>query len=368
MQPAALQGSTYNRNAERSASAVRAYSDYTHHVLTLVVAAAIIVCDWYVELGVAIGVAYVIVIWMADATGSRRFVRALTIICTGLVIVGYLHSPSGGEEWKVLVNRGLSLLAIWMTAAFVLQRSRANELQQELNHKLQESNEALTQSNIDLQQFAYVASHDLQSPLRHISGFVQLLQEEYGEKLDGEARKWIGFTVDGVERMQALIRDLLTFSRVDSKSKPFVEVELNKIVDRAVEVLADDDATVTRDDLPAVNGDASQLMHLLQNLIGNGIKYHGDKPARVHVFAELAGDDWVISVRDDGIGIDPKHHQRVFEVFRRLHTAQEYPGTGIGLAVCRRIALRHGGRIWIDSEKGAGATFSFTLPKQKAMI
>lgn len=337
-----------------------------HKLLLAATTLAIFLCDWFIELGVAIAVAYVLVVWLADRTGQTRMVWAMAVLCSLLTILGFLKSPAGGELWKVLTNRGLSLLVIWLTAYFVVQRLEATVAQIKLNNRLAEFNDALTQSNIDLQQFAFVASHDLQSPLRQISGFVQLLQKEYNDKLDDEAREWIGYTVDGVEKMQTLIRDLLTFSRVESRSAPFEAVDLEEIVDSAMGIYANDEASITRGPLPTIAGDPSQLEHVFQNLIGNGIKYKGAELARVHVAAEEQDEHWVIGVRDNGLGIDPKHHERIFEMFRRLHTAEEYPGTGIGLAVCRRIVNRHGGRIWVESEKGNGATFKFTLPKRQS--
>lgn len=333
--------------------------------LTLLITITIFICDWLTELGVAIGVAYVLVIWMANTIQHRHAVWIAAIVCSVLVFVGFLKSPAGGELWKVITNRTLSLTAIWLTTVFILQLRTANRRLIKLNRDLTESNDALAQSNIDLQQFAYIASHDLQTPLRHISSFVQLLQENYKDKLSSEATTWIEFTVDGVEQMQTLIRDLLTFARVESRSRPFDAVDLNDVFDSVVDVFAEENATITRDTLPVVAGDSSQLVHLLQNLVGNGIKYRSGETAQVHVSAERGDDAWLISVRDNGIGIDPKHNERIFEIFRRLHTSQEYPGTGIGLAVCRRILARHGGRIWVESSLGDGATFYFTLPLQE---
>jgi len=217
-----------------------------------------------------------------------------------------------------------------------------------------------------LQQFAYIASHDLQSPLRAISGFVQLLQQDYGASLDEEAIGWIGRVVSSVQRMQNLIEDLLTYSRVDSRAIPFEPIEMKEVFEHAVSGLEssirDAGAEVTHDDLPVVMGDRSQLVQLLQNLIHNGMKYRGDAPPRVHVSAEQRGDQWTISVSDNGIGIADKHRERIFELFHRLHTQQRYPGTGIGLAICRRVAHRHGGEIWVESRPGEGSTFRFTLP------
>jgi signal transduction histidine kinase len=250
----------------------------------------------------------------------------------------------------------------------IIARKRAEQQMTEQADQLDRANEALEQSNVELQQFAYVASHDLQAPLRGITGFVQLLQDAYKGKLDDQADEWIADTIDSVERMQMLIRDLLTFSRVDSRAMPFEAIPLRNAFDDAVKLLATSvtelGAQVTCDELPTVAGDRSQMAQLLQNLIGNGIKYHGDDPPRVHLSAEQNGGEWMIAVRDNGIGIDAKHHERIFEIFRRLHTQQQFPGTGIGLAVCRRIVQRHGGRIWVESEPGRGTTFYFTIPER----
>ncbi|MDH3583203.1 MAG: ATP-binding protein, partial [Phycisphaerae bacterium] len=206
----------------------------------------------------------------------------------------------------------------------------------------------------------------LQTPLRSIAGFVGLLQRRYAGKLDEQADRWIARAVDGTERMQTLIRDLLTYSRVDSRSRPFEPVDTNQAFENALALLEasieDAGAEVTSDPLPTVYGDASQLVQLLQNLIGNGLKYHGEAAAKVHVSARRQGEEWEFSVRDNGIGIAPEHQERIFEILRRLHSEQEYPGTGIGLAVCRRVVQRHGGRIWVESEPGKGSDFRFTMP------
>ena len=231
---------------------------------------------------------------------------------------------------------------------------------------LKRANEALERSNVELQQFAYVASHDLQTPLRNISGFVQLLKLKYENELDEQADEWIRRTVQATQRMHTLIRDVLEYSRVDAQSRPFEPVACGEVFDEAVALLGasihDLGGQVTCDELPTVMGDRAQLVQLMQNLIGNGLKYHGKEPPHVHVCAARNGTGWVFSIRDNGIGIPPKQHERIFEIFRRLHGAHAYPGTGIGLAVCRRIVNRHGGRIWVESEPGHGSVFHFTIP------
>ena len=238
-------------------------------------------------------------------------------------------------------------------------------LVEERTRDLARANDALTQSNVELQQFAYIASHDLQTPLRGISGLAQLLHAECHGRLDETADEYIERIVTETKRMKALIDDLLTYSRVESRARPFQPTDLGHVVDEVVALLEksieESRGEVTHGDLPTVAGDASQLLHLLQNLIENALKYHGDRPPRVHIWSERTGKDWTIGVRDNGIGIDPQHHERIFDVFRRLHTQEQYPGTGIGLAVCRRIVIRHGGRIWLKSAVGQGSEFFFTL-------
>jgi PAS domain S-box-containing protein len=268
---------------------------------------------------------------------------------------------------------------ILVTAAIrnISARKQSEENNAELERRVEErtkelavANQVLERSNIELQQFAYVASHDLQSPLRSISGFVQLLKIEYGSKLDEQAADWIRRTIQATEQMQDLICGVLAYSRVDSRSRPFTPTAFLDVFNDVVALLEssiqDAGGQVTCGDLPVVMGDRSQFVQLMQNLIGNGLKYHGDRSPHVHVSAERNGNEWTFSVRDNGIGIEAKFYERVFEIFKRLHDQKEYPGTGIGLAVCRRVVNRHGGRIWVESEAGKGSVFHFTLPEGMA--
>ena len=226
----------------------------------------------------------------------------------------------------------------------------------------------LSRSNAELEQFAYVASHDLQEPLRMISSYVQLLARRYKDSLDEDAHEFIAYAVDGARRMQGLINDLLTYSRVGTRGKPFEPTDCEEVLEQALAnlqiAIEESGATVTHDPLPTVMADGGQLVQLLQNLVGNAVKFRGEEPPRVHVGVEEKADAWVFSVRDNGIGIDPASCERIFLIFQRLHGRGEYPGTGIGLAVCKKIVERHGGRIWVESQPGQGATFFFTLPKQ----
>jgi PAS domain S-box-containing protein len=226
--------------------------------------------------------------------------------------------------------------------------------------------EALERSNRDLQQFAFIASHDLKTPLRAIAGFVELLEKEYAAKLDDNARDYIRRTSAAAHRLERLIDDLLSFARQSSTPVSRVPVNCNLVYEDAVrlleEAIRESGARVTAGELPVINGVAAQLTQLLQNLISNAIKYQGDKPPQIHVSAARQGAEWLFSVADNGIGIDPRHHVEVFEIFRRLHTHSPHEGTGIGLALCRQIVQGHGGRIWVASEPGKGSVFQFSLP------
>jgi signal transduction histidine kinase len=238
---------------------------------------------------------------------------------------------------------------------------KLTEIEQEnLNRKLEESNR-------DLQQFAYVASHDLQEPLRTITSFIQLLARRYKGKLDQNADEFIAFITDGATRMQQLINDLLAYSRVDSKNSGFTafdaEAAIGNTLANLKTALAESGAEVTHSQLSMLVGDATQFSQLLQNLIGNAIKFRGDKVPRIHISCTERPGEWEIDVKDNGIGIEPQYYDRIFDIFQRLHARNDYAGTGIGLAVCKKIVERHGGRIWVVSEPGNGSTFSFTIRK-----
>jgi signal transduction histidine kinase/DNA-binding response OmpR family regulator len=247
---------------------------------------------------------------------------------------------------------------------------------------LRQQAKELTRSNKELEQFAYVASHDLQEPLRMVTSYVQILAEDYEGRLGADADRFINYAVDGANRMKVLINDLLEYSRVGSQGKPFESTHCEEVVEQVISdlegAIKESGGKVTWEGLPTVMADATQLAQLLRNLVGNGIKFRGEAPPHVQVSAELASSgarpsearenarqEWLFSVRDNGIGIAPKHFERIFEMFQRLHHRSEYPGTGIGLAICQKIVERHGGRIWVESELGEGSTFYFTIPLRK---
>jgi len=232
--------------------------------------------------------------------------------------------------------------------------------------------EELARSNVELERFAYVASHDLQEPMRTVRSFAQLLQRRYGPTLTGDAQEYLRFLTDGVQRMHTLINDLLAYSRVHSQGAAFSPVDSNDVFAR---VLANLQASirshqgeVTVEKLPLVIADSTQLGQVFQNLLANALKFQGPQPPRIHVSAGETPNEWVFTVKDNGIGISPEYFERIFIIFQRLHTIEEYGGTGIGLAICKKIVERHSGRIWVNSELGKGSSFSFSIPKRQRSL
>lgn len=237
---------------------------------------------------------------------------------------------------------------------------------EELEGRVRERTAALQRSNEELRQFAYVASHDLQEPLRTVSSYLQLIETRYPDKLDQDGREFIAFAVDGASRMKDLIRDLLAYSRVESQPRKYEPLESQKSLDEARKLLEvsiqESEAAITSDPLPQVKADEQLMIQLFQNLISNAIKYRGDRKPEIHIGAARDKNMWQFSVCDNGIGIESKYLDRIFVIFQRLHTRSQYPGTGIGLAICKKAVEMHGGRIWAESEVGKGTTFYFTIP------
>ena len=254
-----------------------------------------------------------------------------------------------------------------------LMTRKLSQAHQELEGKVRErtaeleaATHLLQRSNRDLQDFAHIISHDLKEPLRMVSSYLQLLDRRYRGKLDQSADEFIGFAVDGAQRMAAMIDGLLEYSRVESKGAAFAEIDLEHVLADALNNLQvaveESAAEITHGPLPTVAADAAQMERLLQNLLGNALKFRQEAPPKVRIEARRQNREWVVSVADDGIGIPPDKTENIFAMFQRLHTREEYPGTGIGLAVCKRIVERHGGRIWVESKPGEGAVFYFSLP------
>lgn len=272
----------------------------------------------------------------------------------GLLVAHQCYQP---RQWTDYETELLKQLADQIGIAL----TQAQLLEQETRQR-----QELARSNTELQQFAYIASHDLQEPLRMVTSYLQLLERRYKGRLDASADDFIAFAVDGATRMKALINDLLTYSRVGTHGKSFERTNCTTVVKRAIAnlkiAIEESQATITYDPLPEVLGDAIQLTQLFQNLISNAIKFHSEAPPVIQIRAELQAREWLFSVQDNGIGIEPQYAEQIFVIFQRLHRRTDYSGTGIGLAVCKKIVERHGGRIWVQSELGQGATFYFTLP------
>jgi PAS domain S-box-containing protein len=282
--------------------------------------------------------------WKGEVTQNRRDGTRFPVLASVSLVKDARGQPTG----FVAVNRDIT------------ERKQAEDRLKALATELERSNR-------DLEQFAYVASHDLQEPLRMVASYTQLLAQRYEAQFDDRAKTYIYYAVDGATRMQRLINDLLAFSRVNTQGKPPEPVDAQTVLSEALHnlsaAIAESQALVAHEALPTVRADPSQLRQVFQNLIANGIKFHREGPPQIHVTAHDLGSEWRFAVQDNGIGIDPKYASRLFVLFQRLHTRQEYPGTGIGLAVCKRIVERHGGKIWFESEPGKGTTFYFTLPK-----
>jgi signal transduction histidine kinase/DNA-binding response OmpR family regulator len=291
-------------------------------------------------------------------------------IASSTRLYGWLAARNklGADEFSDDDERLATALAAQMAVAYesalrydAIQR-HATELEERVNERTAE----LQRSNAELEQFAYVASHDLQEPLRKVIGYTQLLGKRYRGQLDANADEFIGYAVDAASRMQLLIQDLLTYSRVGRLQKDLIPVDcealLTQILRALQPLIEENNARVAHDPLPTLPADAGQFAQLFQNLIANAIKFHGDQPPHVHVAARRDEHTWVFSVRDNGIGIEPQYAERIFRMFQRLHSREAYPGTGIGLAICQKIVQRHGGRIWVESQPGQGSTFFFTIP------
>jgi signal transduction histidine kinase len=332
------------------------------------------------ELGWVVGASRPIDVAMADewrGLGWIALTNLLIVALSGLgaVLIGrriVRHLARLEEHARALGQGNLQhRLAAGGLRELAELDTRFNQMAESLQQRAQEVDRAmadLARSNRELEQFAYVASHDLQEPLRVITGYLQLIERRCRGALDEEAEQFIGYVVEAVYRMQQLIADLLEYSRVGMRGRPFQTVAMERLFGEAVAALgqsiAENKAVIQRDALPEVVGDPTQLRQLLQNLIANAIKFHGACPPEIHVSARTEADHWVFAVRDNGIGIEPQYWDKIFVIFQRLHSRQQYSGTGIGLAICKRIAERHGGRIWVDSVPGVGSTFFFSLSRK----
>ena len=313
----------------------------------------------------------IMIILLAGVFLNRMVIRPIEELRTEALRIG---QGNWGHRIKVMRADEVGQLA----GAFNAMAAELQESYQELEHRVAERTQELARSNAELAQFASVASHDLQEPLRMVTTYLQLLQRRYSDRLDGDAEEFIGFAIDGATRMKTLIKALLEYSRVGARSQPFAPVNCAAVLSLTLSnlevAIQESAAIITHDPMPTVMGDQTQMIQLLQNLIGNAIKFRGERQPMVHVAAQRrAGsshgeaDSWLLSVRDNGIGIDPQYSERIFQIFQRLHSRNEYPGAGIGLAVCRRIVERHGGQIWVEPTPDQGSTIYFTLPDRGAV-
>lgn len=288
---------------------------------------------------------------------SRAITKPITILTKGAEAIG-----RGNLEQRVEVKAKDEIGTL--AATFNEMAERRKQAEEELNQALEE----LKRSNAELEQFAYIASHDLQEPLRMVKSYVQNLEQRYKDKLDSDANGFIASAVDGVTRMQVLINDLLAYSRVGMRGKPFEATDCEVVLDQALTnlkvAIEESGAEVMYEPLPTVMADPGELVQVFQNLIGNAIKFRSKETPRVRISAEKKKKEWVFSVQDNGIGIDSELSERIFAIFQRLHTEDEYAGTGVGLAICKKIMGRHGGQIWVESAPGKGSTFYFTLPER----
>jgi len=301
---------------------------------------------------------------------ERRFLQGMDAI-----IAEYEREVTFPDELKNLLQLALllSVLGVLLVQGVVVLRPALANIQRGISQleltqqALQRNSEELGRSNAELEQFAYVASHDLQEPLRMVASYTQLLARRYRGKLDSDADEFIGFAVDGATRMQTLIRDLLSYSRVMTQGHSLQPADARLACDMArrnlQKSIEESGATVSVGPLPTVHADATQLTQLFQNLIGNALKYCNERAPQIRVDATAGDEAWLFSVQDNGIGIESQYFERIFQMFQRLHTRENYSGTGIGLAICRRIVERHGGRIWVESEPGRGSTFHFAIPR-----
>jgi PAS domain S-box-containing protein len=284
-----------------------------------------------------------------------------------------------GEEFEFRKKNGQIATALFSADVLVLKNEKfmlsgAADIteRKRMEEAIRVNAEKLARSNAELESFAYVVSHDLQEPLRMVASFAQLLSTRYFGKLDDTADRYIRYAVDGAKRMQQLITDLLAYSRVNTKNLDPRPTECEAVVRATLENLTasieESGAVVDCGALPVLMADPVQLGQLFQNLIGNAIKFRGQAPPHVRISAADDGANWLFSVQDNGIGIEQRHADLIFQIFQRLHTREEYPGTGVGLAICKKVVERHGGTIWVESEPGAGSTFRFSLPISQEMV
>ena len=282
------------------------------------------------------------------------------------------HTTSVLYNASVYKNENNEVIGVFAAARDITDMKKAEmklrKYQDTLEKKVKERTKALEQSNKELKEFAYVASHDLKEPLRMITSFLQLLELRYKDKLDPDANDFIEFAVEGSKRMDKMINDLLEYSRIGNQEREFEYLQSEKLLETVLmnlkSAIEDTNTLITHDPLPLIFANEQMMIQLFQNLISNSIKYHGEKNPEIHISADSVNDEYIFAIKDNGIGIDQNHLERIFTIFQRLHTREEYEGTGIGLAIVQKIVQKHRGKIWVESELGKGTTFYFTIPNQ----
>lgn len=355
-------------------------------IWTVIILFSIGIADYITGQEISLAIFYLLPISLTVWYTNRNIAISMCMISS---IVEFVANSAAGRTyshffiafWNSLVLLGFFLIYVLILSEIKTEFATKVTLIDKLDNSLSELSRAkkdlekkaleLARSNDDLREFAYAISHDLKEPLFVIDGFVKLLAKRYKGKLSSDADNFIEYTVDGVKRMQLMIKDLMEYSLVETKVRDFEPADSTLVIEQALlnlqAAIKESGAKVTYNSLHTVIADTSQLTRLFQNLIGNAIKFRGGEPPRIHISSEQKDHEWIFSIRDNGIGIDPRQAERIFVIFQRLHTGEEYPGTGIGLAICKKIVERHGGRIWVESELGKGSAFYFTIPYRQKL-
>jgi signal transduction histidine kinase len=349
--------------------------------LSLILVLLVGVADFVTGTELRVSIFYLLPISLAAWFINRRTGFFLSIFSSWVelgtdIIAGYTYSHPIIVYWNAAVHFGFFLIIVFILSALKMEYEKTIKLNVDLQQtlvdlkrtqdELERKAKDLVRSNTELEQFAYVAAHDLRQPLVVVGGYINRLRRICKDKLDPDADSLIRYASDATTRMEALINALLAYARVGTKTKDLKLIDYNDMVECATTNLQAEiersRAIVTHDQLPTTLGDNIQVVQLFQNLISNSIKFRREKPPRVHISTEHREKEWVISIYDNGIGIDPKHLNCIFDIFQRAHSSAEHPGNGIGLAICKKIVENHGGRIWVESTQGKGSTFKFTIP------
>jgi len=338
---------------------------FTILVLVLILTSLILYLELFLKTTILIAHLFYLPSILACLWWKREGLIVPVFLATVLIIVHLIVRQNffNPETFNDII-RGVSIIFVGIVVAYLSEQISKKELD------LKNIIEDLQRSNEDLQQFAYVASHDLQEPLRAITSFSQLLEEEYKDNLDKAGKEFLYYITDGAKKMNILIKDLLAYSRITTHAKPPKWNDLNKILENALfnlsESIKESGAIITYDKFPTLKVDKTQFLQLFQNFISNAIKFRREVTPKIHIGVKKIEIGWLFSIKDNGIGIESQYFDRIYNIFYRLHTKEEYPGTGIGLPICKKIVQRYGGQIWIESEIGKGSTFFFTISMKNA--